>query len=253
MIKILHFLRAGIRAITVVLLMAIWILGYLISLIFSKHTQTRAFNLRRSFIRVAMPILGIKVEYEGTPINDPALYISNHRSFPDPMINCLLIDAFVIAKAEVANMPIISKGAELTGAIFVKRENKSSRSATRDKMVEVIKSGLNVLVYPEGTVGTQAQTLPFKKGTFIEAAKHNFPVVPIAMEYQDEIDLWYRNHFVKQMFKQFGKRRTYVKMSIGPAMRSDDGIALSEQAEKWVNEKIKELNRGWSKMFSYDK
>ena len=229
--------------------MTIWVGSYIISLIFSKHTKARAFNMRRSFSRIALKILGIHVTFTGEPIDEPALYVSNHRSFPDPMINCMPINAFVIAKAEVADMPVIGKGAELTGVIYVKREKKSSRSATREKMIEVIKSGYNVLVYPQGTVNTEAVSLPFKKGTFIEAAKHGFPVVPIAMEYQDELDLWYKSHFVKQMFRQFGKRRTNVKMSIGPAMRGDDGIELSERAEQWVNDKIKELNEGWSHMF----
>jgi len=249
MIKYLHLIRASIRAFLVVLVMVIWVSSYVISLIVSKHTKKRAFNLRRSFSRIAMTILGIRVIYKGTPIKEPALYVSNHRSFPDPMINCMPINAFVIAKAEVADMPVISKGAELTGVIYVKRENKSSRTATRDKMVETIKSGFNVLVYPEGTVNTEARSLPFKKGTFIEAAKHGFPVVPIAMEYQDELDLWHKSHFVTQMFRQFGKRRTNVKMEIGPAFKSEDGIELSEIAEDWVNEKILEMNKGWSNVF----
>jgi len=249
MIKYLHLIRASLRAFLVVLVMVIWVSAYVVSLIFTKHTKARAFNLRRSFSKIAVPILGIRTIYKGEPIDEPALYVSNHRSFPDPMINCIPINAFVIAKAEVADMPVISKGAELTGVIYVKRENKSSRTATRDKMVEVLKSGYNVLVYPEGTVNTAAVTLPFKKGTFIEAAKHGIPVVPIAMEYRDELDLWYKSHFVTQMFRQFGKRKTEVKMEIGPPLRSDDGIALSEMAEEWINKKILEMNTGWSNVF----
>ncbi|MBK7700798.1 MAG: hypothetical protein IPJ39_19750 [Saprospiraceae bacterium] len=39
----------------------------------------------------------------------------------------------MIAKAEVAGYPIINKGAELTGVIWVDRNDQSSRTATRTK------------------------------------------------------------------------------------------------------------------------
>jgi len=232
-------------------LVLVMVLAYLTSLLIFKHTEKRAFRLRRNFVRIAIKVLGIKMQVKGKPYDGIALYTCNHRSFSDPIISSLFIDTYVIAKAEVADIPVLDRGARLTGVIYVKRDNKSSRHATREKMVEVIKSGLNVLVYPEGTVNHKALCLPFHKGTFIEAAKNGFTVIPMALEYRDELDLWYKRSFYHQMFRQFGKWRTEIKFEIGPPMTSDDGIALSEEVEEWTNKKIIEMNTGWSRVFSY--
>lgn len=233
-------------------LVLILVFGYLVSLLFFKHTEDRAFKLRRTFVKMAVKILGIKLQVKGKAYEGVALYTCNHRSFTDPVISSLFIDTYVIAKAEVADIPVLDKGARLTGVIYVKRENKSSRHATRDKMVEVIKSGSSVLVYPEGTVNHKPQCLPFHKGTFIEAGKNGFTVVPMALEYRDELDLWYKSSFYHQMLRQYGKWRTEIKFEIGPPMACEDGIALSEQVEEWTNNKIKEMNQGWSRVFFYD-
>ena len=82
------------------------------------------------------PILNMHVIIEGKPHDKPALYVCNHRSFADPLAILPYLDAYVIAKAEVASYPIINKGAELTGVLYVKREDSQSRNAVRDKMVK---------------------------------------------------------------------------------------------------------------------
>ncbi|MBK8699860.1 MAG: 1-acyl-sn-glycerol-3-phosphate acyltransferase [Saprospiraceae bacterium] len=166
-------------------------ISYAVTMLWRKHSPERAFALRKTWLTYfGHPILNIHVEVSGGPIQEPALYVSNHRSFADPVILCRYLDAYVIAKAEVASYPVINKGAELTGVLYVKRDDSKSRNEVRDLMVQTIKKGYNVLVYPEGTVGIQSKTLPFKVGSFMEAARNGIPVVPIAIEYRSEKDLW---------------------------------------------------------------
>ena len=62
--------------------------------------------------------------------------------------------------------------------------------------------GYNIIVFPEGTVGKEKTTLPFKKGTFMEAASNNIPVVPVAIEFQSPKDMWIKEKFVPQYFHQ---------------------------------------------------
>ena len=182
--------------------MAIFLLSYALSSLVFGNTPERAFRLRRRWIKYfALPSLNIKCQVKGKASTTPALYVCNHRSFSDPIINCTFLDAYVIAKAEIANYPIINKGAEATGVLWVKRESVKSRNATREKLVETLLRGYNVLVYPEGTVGVTPETLKFSKGTFIEAVKNNIPVVPIALEYRDTKDLWQGTSFFAALFQ----------------------------------------------------
>jgi 1-acyl-sn-glycerol-3-phosphate acyltransferase len=242
----LYFL-AGIRAILVFGFMSIFMGSYMLSTIVVPHTKKRALKLRRNFIRyVALPCFNIKVEVEGQPEHSAALYVCNHRSFVDPLVICNHLDAFVIAKAEVAHYPIINKGAELSGVIWVDRANKDSRAASRDKMVEVIEAGYNILVFPEGTVGTNTTPLEFRKGTFIEAVERNIKVIPIAIEFQSKKDLWIIEKFIPQYFYQFSKLRTNVKVKFGHPIEANTGEESCQLAYQWISEEIKKMQYGWS-------
>lgn len=228
--------------------MAGFLLVYWVSCLFKKHTPERAFRLRRRWIKwAAMPIMNIKVEVKGEANYQPALYVSNHRSFSDPVVNCAFINAFVIAKAEIADYPIINKGAEATGVMWVKRDSMKSRSSTRQAMLDTLLSGYNVLVYPEGTVGVTPKTLKFSKGTFAECAKHGIAVVPVATEYRHSKDMWQNTSFPAHYFKQFAAWRTECKMTIGPAISDEDGIALKDKAQAWIDTELENMQKGWSK------
>ena len=237
---------AAIRGVLLIVMMALYLLGYAVTRIFWKHTKSSGLSLRRAYIsQMAFPILNIKIKVEGKPFDGPALYVCNHRSFSDPIISSKFLNAFIIAKAEIADYPIINKGAEVTGIIWVKRTDRNSRANARREFVEVVKGGHNILVYPEGTVNKEPQLMEYKPGTFIEAVKNNIPIVPLVLEYRDDKDLWYDSGLVAHFFKQFGKLFTQSKLIIGPPMTSDDGIALRDKVQKWSQAQVNDMHKGW--------
>ncbi len=250
MLKPFQFVLAVIRAILVILLMVIFVGIYMLSLIVSKHTAKRAFRLRRNYSRIAIRILNLHVEIIGEKSDvTPAIYVSNHRSFSDPVVISLFSDVFVIAKAEVANMPIINKAVEMTGIIYVKREEKSSRAATRETLVKTIKENKNVLIFAEGTVSGTKEILPLKYGSFIAAADNDINIIPIALEYQSKRDLWIVPSFLGQHVQQFGKWRTNCRITYGEPLLDKDGVALHDKTQNWLEENVSMLQEGWSKAF----
>lgn len=246
LLRIPGFFLALIRFILLFLLVALHILPYMILSSFAfKHTPDKAFKLRKSYMNFALPILGMKIEKKGKIYDKPALYVCNHRTLSDPVALTYFLNAYVIAKAEVADIPLLNKGAKLTGVIYVKRESKGSRKATRQAMIDTVKSGLNVLVYPEGTTNGNIQTLPYRPGTFVEAAKNGIPIVPVVLEYKTKWDLWTNGGIPTQWFKQFWKLRTECKMVIGEPMLSDDFEYLREEIENWSNAEILSIHEHW--------
>lgn len=221
----------------------------LLSKFLFKNTIDRAYKLRRLYVRVACFILGIHLKTEGTANTKPALYVSNHRSMSDPLITVQFLDAFIIAKAEVSKLPLISYGAKLTGILFVKRESKDSRTAVRQKMIETLKSGENILVYPEGTVNHLKHPLPYRPGTFAAAANLGIPVVPIVLEYKKQKDLWHNRSMVGHFFHQFSWPLTHAKLCFGPALSDEDPKLLKCKVESWTRDKIDEMHRGWNSVF----
>lgn len=241
---------AFLRALVIFATMFLFMVSYLLSTLVIPHSKERAFRLRRNWLKwIAIPVLNIHIDKQGNPISQPALYVCNHRSFSDPIILCRFIDAFVIAKAEVASYPIINKGAELTGVIWVQRQSQNSRKNSRSKMIKTLLDGDNVMVYPEGTVGIQKQTLEFRPGSFLECAANDIPVVPVAIEYKTLKDLWVKEKFIPQYFYQFSKWKTEVKIRIGKPLKSDDGITLCNDAHSWINHQIADMQKNWSRVF----
>ncbi len=222
---------------------------YSILNLFVRFDDEQALLLRERWLKwVGFPLLGIKSEVKGEIYDKPALYVANHRSFTDPLVICRWLRAFVVAKAEVANYPIISQGAKLTGVLFVKREDKNSRQSVRQKIIDTINSGQNVLVFPEGTVSVKQGTLPFRRGAFAEAIKHNIPIVPMAVEYRSPQDLWLIPNFVKQFLTSYAKPKTEVKLSIGKPILERDVDVAADQAQSWITQELLNLQKGWTKI-----
>ncbi len=241
---------AFLRAIWVFSGMVLYLSGYLVSSIWMPHTKDRALRLRRHYLKYwCIPALNIQVELIGSPSTQPALYVCNHRSFADPIVICKYVPAFVIAKAEVRSYPIINWGAELTGVIWVDRQDQISRTQARGTMVETIRQGYNVLVFPEGTVAVDPMPLPFKKGSFVEAAQNQIPVIPMAIEFRSKKDLWVIEKFIPQYMYQFSKWKTEVKMVIGKPITSIEGDLMHKDIFQWVGTQMAGMQKDWSTAF----
>jgi len=213
----------------------------------------RRFMHRRRWAKRSLALLGIKVDsFTGSVPNQPGLIISNHRTLLDPVIQFAYMDSYVIAKAEIANLPMISQGARLTGIIFVKREKLRSRYAARQKTEEFLKSGYNVLVYAEGTTTTDRTTGKFKIGTFAIAAEHHIPVIPVAIEYPKTKDYWFEPSMAKQIFGQIGAWSTHVKLHISEPIKNTDAEQLMTAVQDEIDQNLAKMQEGWSEIFAQE-
>ncbi|MBR9922902.1 MAG: 1-acyl-sn-glycerol-3-phosphate acyltransferase [Bacteroidetes bacterium] len=199
-----------------------------------------ALEYRRRWARRATPMLGMRLRERGIPAySDTCIFIGNHRSYTDPVIALREIKALPVAKAEVSKWPLIGFAARATGIMFVKRESRKSRHSTLDAMLESLQDGFPVLIYPEGTTHVDPQTAPFRKGAFGLAARHGYPIVPIAIDYGKTGDAWVGDdQFVPHFFRTFGKWKTDVWIEYGPPMRGDNANDLSQQAKVWLDQKL---------------
>ena len=118
------------------------------------------------------------------------------------------VDAFPVAKAEIANWPVIGKGAAMAGILYLRREDARSRAGTLVQIQEVVEQGNPVIIFPEGTTSALPGTLPFKPGVFRLAAKTGIPVVPVAVSFHDPLDYWVGEEgFLSHAGRRFRKKR----------------------------------------------
>ena len=242
---------AGIRVVLILLNTSFQMTLLFLDSWVNGKTIERSFAHRRRWARWSMRIIGVQLEeISGSLDTSSALIISNHRTLIDPVIQAAFIDAYIIAKAEVSKLPVISKGAQMTGIIFVKRERLRSRVAAREKTKEVLLSGKNVLVYAEGTTGTDRKTEPFKPGTFSIAAEYGLPVIPVAIEYADKKDYWFDNSMKSQIIGQIGTLRTRVKLRIGEPIQLSETNELMNSAKDHIDRDLLRMQQGWSNVFA---
>lgn len=240
---------ALVRFILVVVTMLIFVTAYGLVVLIGLHKPSRAFIMRKMFVRICLRILGIHVELlsDVTFEDTPCLYVCNHRSLVDPVITSKFINTVVLSKAEVKSYPLIGKGAEWSGVIYVDRNEKDSRKAARKAMEQALEHGFDVLVFPEGTVSGLPGTLPFRYGAFETAWQMNVPVIPIALAYRDpQKDFWTTGGLLEQYFKKFGKWKTQARIRFGPPVQNgDNGAKLAVNAEKWIAEELLKMQEGW--------
>lgn len=196
----------------------------------------RSMRVRRRWARNLLSGVGLQVKTEGTVPDFPCLIVSNHRSYIDPILMLREVYGYPVAKAELANWPVIGKGAKMAGILYLKRESAGSRSGTLRQMLEKIEAGFSVIIFPEGTTSSLNGTLPFKKGGFKLAAQANIPVVPIALVFADKRDFWVgKDSFFSHVKRRFGERKTEVKLCYGPAISSDDPNVLLSKSQAWID------------------
>lgn len=130
---------------------------------------------------------GIKIEirgFENIPPDRSCIFMSNHVSNLDPpvMIPLLPGRSSVLLKKELMNIPILGRAMRM--AKFVPVERGSRRDAAKasvEAAAEALRSGLHIVVYPEGTRSRDGRLSTFKKGPFFLAQETQGPIIPIAL------------------------------------------------------------------------
>ena len=155
----LHKLRAWFRLFLFAFTITIAIVLCIISALFGGDKLGRNMSIRRLWILIVSKLMGLKIQSEGDVPDGTFLYVSNHKSFMDPMVALHFLKALPLAKAEIDAYPLIGYGIRISGVLFVKRESLRSRANARIALEDTLARGRSVLIYPEGTTTNVSGTL----------------------------------------------------------------------------------------------
>ncbi len=239
--------RGIIRLTLFIIVLIFYITRLLITGLFKGMSLELGLRHRQQCCVTMMKVIGVEMTFKGNIHEEESyLYISNHRCYLDPVAELIKITALPVAKAEVANLPIMGYGASITGVHFVKRESDKSRKETRSSIAETIESGKSILIYPEGTTIETPTTGSFKPGTFHMAAKNKVKIIPIAIEYGHVGDAWVgRDNMPIHFFKQFGMRNKKITVHYGEPMWMEDGEALRVAVRSWIDNALLDIRKDW--------
>ena len=123
---------------------------------------------------------------ENVPKDEAVLYIGNHRSYFDVVLTyarCPGLTSYM-AKKEVARVPLLSTWMRFLHCLFLDRKDIKQGLNTILAAIDLIKNGISVCIFPEGTRSTgpeQTELLPFHEGSFKVATKTDCLIVPMAI------------------------------------------------------------------------
>jgi len=156
----------------------------LISLITRKDRTL--FAIYKIFLKISFFILGIRVKVLGREnIPEPPFIIApNHTSYLDPpaLIMVISYNIRAMAKKSVFNIPILGIALSIGKFIKVDRSSASRASKSFREAEKLLKSGIPLMIFPEGTRTYNGNLQRFKGGVARLSLKSGVPVVPTVIK-----------------------------------------------------------------------
>lgn len=126
----------------------------------------------------------ITIGEENVPKDTAVLYVGNHRSFYDIILTYPKVPrpTGYVAKKEMLKVPLLSIWMKYLHCLFLDRDNIKEGLKTILQAIEMVKSGISICIFPEGTRNKTADTfLPFHEGSFKIAEKSGAPIIPMTI------------------------------------------------------------------------
>ncbi|MFN8065784.1 MAG: lysophospholipid acyltransferase family protein [Vicinamibacterales bacterium] len=139
----------------------------------------------RAWSWLILKTTGVHVTVEGLERITPGttyVFVSNHQSIYDiPVIFASLpYQLRIIAKASLARFPVLGWHLKRGGHLFVDRDNPD-RAGILTRWRALVKDGLSLIIFAEGTRSVDGVVGRFKAGSFLLALEAGLPIVPLSV------------------------------------------------------------------------
>ena len=159
--------------------------GSLLSSLFDRSGRIQH-GFARAWSKMILATAGCPIEIvnpEKLNAGGAAVYVVNHLSaFDIPTLYAALPFQFrIMAKKELFRYPMLGWHLTRSGQIPIERENARASLKSLMRASEALKSGMSLVVFPEGGRSADGCLQPFLGGSFYVAIKAQAPVIPMAL------------------------------------------------------------------------
>ncbi|WP_370501117.1 lysophospholipid acyltransferase family protein [Mycolicibacterium sp. jd] len=142
--------------------------------------------------KVVLTLAGVELNVigaENLAVCRPAVFIFNHRNNFDVFVTATLVgnNWTAVGKKELERDPIASMIGKIVDAAFIDRGDPLTAIGGLQKVEQLARNGLSIIIAPEGTRTDTNTVGPFKKGPFRIAMSAKIPIVPVVIRNADEV------------------------------------------------------------------
>jgi len=165
------------------------LLVLLLLILVPLHYLWRLFRLSspwpKLFLGGAAWVAGARVKRIGVPLKRDVFYIANHLSWIDILALGGASGTAFVAKAELAEAPLVGWLAGLNRTVYVKRENRLGVAEQINQLRDALEENWAITVFPEGTTTDGQSLLPFKTPMLrvLEPPPPGVLVQPVLLDY----------------------------------------------------------------------
>jgi len=171
----------------------------------------------RELCELARQMHLISIDVRGELPQSPAILVSNHLGYIDPVVLCSLMPLAPIAKHEISDWALLGDALYNLNVSFVRRGSPASGARVLRRCLRALEGGVSVLNFPEGTTSRGSGILPFHLGAFWLSRRTGTPIVPIGMDFETADLCWvdsegFLPHYAKLCISQ-GPRNVRISVA----------------------------------------
>jgi 1-acyl-sn-glycerol-3-phosphate acyltransferase len=143
-------------------------------------------RLLRQSARLVIRASGCRLRVQGVDRlarERPVVVVANHGSYLDSIVLMAALppDYVFVVHHELASIPFFGLAVRKSRHLVVDRTRAKARRACVLAMIDTLRRGTSLVVFPEGTRHRGSELLPFRPGAFRAAVEAGRPVVPITL------------------------------------------------------------------------
>lgn len=158
-----------------------------VALVFPCLDEKKRAALKKRWSRQLLTMLGVRLRLSGslkTQALPSGLLVANHISFLDIFVVNALVPTTFVSKDDVRHWPLVGWLSSNTGTLFLERGSRNAAQKARESIVDQLRIGKRVAIFPEGTTSRGETVLPFHSALLQAAVDAETPVTPIVLRYR---------------------------------------------------------------------
>jgi len=158
-------------------------------LVRDRRKKLISFSRIASFYgKISLILFGVKVKLKNLDryiaTNENYMIVSNHLSYIDIFVIYSVMPSVFVANSELEEEFPLGIVTRYGGGVFVERRNRTKLLDDMDNISSVLKMGLNIVLFPEGTTSNGDGVAPFKAPFLKSAINSCTDVLPLCIKYK---------------------------------------------------------------------